>query len=169
MLLHTKVETKLNILISLNKGRHITIRTYILSEPLTFNEISSPSQCQGCQRSLIFRFFYPTENVRSIAWLKGNKLIPIASAFPLDEVSELTLFPGEGYENRVLWDREDVASITLIDLRTNDSDVYTCFVLFSSRDYITNITYLDTSRQSCKHLNCMLNLMWHIIEWSYLW
>ena len=117
---------------------------------LTFNlGVSSPAQCQGCQQKLSFLYSYPNEQVRSINWVKGSAYVPIGFLYASDD-QLLRFTAAENYQDRVIWQPEEPASITIRDLSMSDTDVYLCIVLFNSGRFISDFTYLNSSAPACK-------------------
>lgn len=123
---------------------------------LTFNlGISSPQQCQGCTRTLSFRFSYPSENITAINWYKGLQYSMVAYAYYTD--GQLVLYPTEFYHQRLSYEQSDPGSFTLMDVHYTDTDNYWCYVLFESQNYIIGSTFLNVSESLCKSQIIIIN------------
>ena len=139
-------------LFSLTEIVAMIISPALITAQLTFNRgVSSPPQCQGCQQTLSFLYSYPSEVILSINWLKGSSYLSIG--YVSVNSGELRFIGVNGYENRITWQSNDPASITISDLTANDTDTYWCFVYFQSGNYIVDSTYLNTSSPLCKWQN----------------
>ena len=140
---------KINISIKLLIIRiYLDVIYYVCVESLSFNvDKSSKAQCQGCKRTLIFRYNYSTEVIDTIEWSKENEIFASVS-----NINETLVFkPSDLFYFRLHWNSSDPASLTLLYLTADDLGFYGCAVKFQSKNYIDwDYTYLDTSLPLCK-------------------